>query len=178
MCCLRLCCRLRQCWRRCVGCCVVVTVHKKNDICNYRKYPARDFSIAVLKLLRKFETASNYSHYSFILIRKINLHHVKYVHIFAEMVPSVRRLGVATHTEGHNKLRLGLGWGQGQPGSRVAIDCVTGPSRSSSINAERRLNVQSGKRRSKVNKCCGHMARALPSVIVGTVCGKPMGSLK
>ena len=29
-----LCCWLRQCWRRCVGCCVVVTIQKKNDICD------------------------------------------------------------------------------------------------------------------------------------------------
>ena len=89
-----------------------------------------------------------------------------------------RRLpGVATHTQSLSELRFDLGWGPGQP-RWVAIDCITGGSRSSSIKAVRRLNVQSGKRRGKVNKCCGHLARALPSVIVGTVCGKPMGSLK
>ena len=47
-------------------------------------------------------------------------------------------------------------------GSRVA---VTGWSYSR--EEERRLNVQSGFRKSKVNKRCGHLARA-PSVIVGT----------
>ena len=45
-------CWLRQCWRRCVGCCVVVTVQKKrekNDICNFKKCPVREFiSITVL----------------------------------------------------------------------------------------------------------------------------------
>ena len=32
----------------------------------------------------------------------------------------------------------------------------------------RRLNVQSGLRKGKVKKCCGHQVRALLSVIVGT----------
>ena len=31
-----LCCWLRQCWRRCVGCCAVVPVQKKNDVCNFK----------------------------------------------------------------------------------------------------------------------------------------------
>ena len=37
-------------------------------------------------------------------------------------------------------------WGPGQPGSRVAIDWVTGRSCTSAMKAERRLNVQSGLR--------------------------------
>ena len=53
-------------------------------------------------------------------------------------------------------------------GSRVAIDWVTDRSHSSAIKAERRLNVQSGLRKGKVKKCCGHLARAQPSMIVGT----------
>ena len=32
-----LCCWLRQCWRLCAGCCAVVTVQKKNDVCNFKK---------------------------------------------------------------------------------------------------------------------------------------------
>ena len=49
----------------------------------------------------------------------------------------------------------------------VATDWVTG-SYSSAIKAGRRLNVQSGPRKGRVNKSCGHQARAWPSVIVGT----------
>ena len=52
------------------------------------------------------------------------------------------------HTQGLSKLRLDLGWGSGQPGSGVAIDWVTSRSSSSAIKAKRRLNVQSGLRKS------------------------------
>ena len=49
------------------------------------------------------------------------------------------------HTQGSSKRpALDLGWGSGQPGSRVAIDWVTGRSYSS---ARRRINVQSGLRK-------------------------------
>ena len=40
------------------------------------------------------------------------------------------------HTQGLSKLRLDLGWGSGKPGSGVAIEWVTGRSRSSAINAK------------------------------------------
>ena len=65
-----LCCWLRQCWRRCVGCCVVVTVQKrKTTSVITEKYPAREFiSITVLYQVKK--NALNYSHYRFILNRK------------------------------------------------------------------------------------------------------------
>ena len=46
--------------------------------------------------------------------------------------------------KGLSKLRLGLRWGSGQPGSGVAIDWVTGRSCSSGAKARRRLNVESG----------------------------------
>ena len=50
-------CLLRQCWRRCVGCCVVTIQKKrrKNDICNFKKSPTREFiPITVLINSKKF----------------------------------------------------------------------------------------------------------------------------
>ena len=68
----------------------VVWCSKKvqNEICNYKKYPAREiFPLQFYINSKKIQTALNYSHYSFILIRKkLNLHHVKSVIIFTEMV--------------------------------------------------------------------------------------------
>ena len=83
MCCLRC---VVGC-RRCVGCCVVMTVQKKTKMkSGISENPAREFfPITVLCSVEKIKTALNYRHYSFILIRK-NLHDVKSVILFAEMV--------------------------------------------------------------------------------------------
>ena len=55
-----------------------------------------------------------------------------------------------------------------EDGSGVAIDWVTGRSCSSAEKATRRLNVQSGLHKGKVNKRRGQLARAWLSVLVDT----------
>ena len=65
-----MCCWLRQCWRRCVGSCVVVTVQKKNDICNYRETSRERF----------------FPLQFYVNSKKLSLHHVKSVIILTEMV--------------------------------------------------------------------------------------------
>ena len=62
-----LCCWLRQCWRRCVGCCVVVTVQKKKTKSVLTKKKSREgfFYHYDFNWFKKSCPASNYWHYGF-----------------------------------------------------------------------------------------------------------------
>ena len=89
-----LCCWLRQCWRRCIGCCVVMTVQKRpkrnikvqENIPQGNLFPLR-FNINSKKLNRiELQTLQFY-----INSKTINLHHVKSVIMSAGMVVRTRR---------------------------------------------------------------------------------------
>ena len=69
-----LCCWLPQCWRRCVGCSVVVTVpkkKKKTKSVTTKKNPARKFfTITVFFEFKNVKSASNYEYYRFSIYSK------------------------------------------------------------------------------------------------------------
>ena len=88
MCCLRC---VVDC-RRCVGCCAVVTVQKKNDICKYRKISREGIYFHCRFILFRKKIRIELQSLQFkINSKKINLHHVKSVIISAQMVCSVER---------------------------------------------------------------------------------------
>ena len=79
------------------------------------KYPARELFHYSLKLIRKNITASNYTHYSLFIRKKFNLHHVKSVIIFGQMVCARSASGCLPC---RTYIRRHPGKGRGMPSSR------------------------------------------------------------